>query len=127
MKPSTAKKKGADTEILYVDYLKQNGVPNAERRHLNGVYDKGDIAGWNAHDGSWNVVVEVKSGGRASVTATTALARRTRRRQDTGRVEPPRCSEGTSRAGGDGDSSSIQAADPQGRNHPPRVPLRRSS
>lgn len=62
MKPSTAKRKGADTEILYVDFLKKNGVPNAERRHLNGIYDKGDIAGWNAADGSWNVVVEVKSG-----------------------------------------------------------------
>jgi hypothetical protein len=62
MKPSTAKKKGADTEVKYVDYLRSHGVPNAERRHLNGVLDKGDIAGWNASDGSWNVVVEVKSG-----------------------------------------------------------------
>jgi len=62
MKTSTAKRKGAETEIKYVDYLKSNGVPNAERRHLNGIFDKGDIAGWNAADGSWNVVVEVKSG-----------------------------------------------------------------
>ncbi len=62
MKPSTSKRKGAETEIKYVEFLKKNGIPNAERRHLNGVYDKGDIAGWNAPDGSWNVVVEVKSG-----------------------------------------------------------------
>lgn len=62
MKPSTAKRKGSETEVKYVEYLKRNGVPNAERRHLNGVFDKGDIAGWNAPDASWNVVVEVKSG-----------------------------------------------------------------
>lgn len=67
MKPSTAKAKGAATETLYVDFLRRNGVPNAERRHLNGVMDKGDVAGWNAADGSWNVVVEIKSGASLSI------------------------------------------------------------
>jgi len=67
MKPSTAKAKGAATEVAYVDFLRKNGVPNAERRHLNGVLDKGDVAGWNAPDGSWNVVVEIKSGAVLSI------------------------------------------------------------
>jgi len=62
MKPGTAKAKGAQTEALWVEFLRRNGVCNAERRHLAGVFDKGDIAGWCAHDGSWNVVSEVKSG-----------------------------------------------------------------
>lgn len=67
MKPSTAKAKGAQTETLYVEYLKANGVPNAERRHLSGAQDKGDIAGWCAPDGAWNICVEVKSGAKLNI------------------------------------------------------------
>lgn len=63
MKPSTAKAKGAQTEEKFVQYLISQGVVNAERRHLKGRFDQGDIAGWSAHDASWNVCVEVKSGG----------------------------------------------------------------
>jgi hypothetical protein len=62
MKPSTAKAKGAATEEMWVQFLRANGVPNAERRHLAGRFDKGDISGWSASDGSWNVCNEVKSG-----------------------------------------------------------------
>lgn len=62
MKPSTAKAKGAETEETWVQYLRTHGVPNAERRHLAGRFDKGDISGWAAIDGSWNVCNEVKSG-----------------------------------------------------------------
>lgn len=67
MKPGTAKAKGAATETAYVEFLKANGVPNAERRHLSGAYDKGDISGWCAVDGSWNVCVEVKSGASLNI------------------------------------------------------------
>lgn len=62
MKPSTAKAKGAKTEQIFVDFIKFKGVPNAERRHLSGQYDKGDIAGWVKPDGTRSVCVEVKSG-----------------------------------------------------------------
>lgn len=62
MKPYTAKSKGRETEQAWVDFLIGNGVPLAERRRLNGVEDRGDIAGWAAPDNSWRVVSEVKSG-----------------------------------------------------------------
>lgn len=62
MKPSTAKAKGAATEQMFVDWVKLHGAPNAERRHLSGQYDKGDIAGWVHGDGTKSVCVEVKSG-----------------------------------------------------------------
>ena len=56
MKPATAKAKGAATEQAFVDYLK-TWVTHAERRHLSGSADRGDIAGMPG----W--VWEVKSGG----------------------------------------------------------------
>lgn len=55
MKPSTAKAKGRETEQAFCDWLRTFGIP-AERRRLNGVEDKGDVAGWD------RVCVEVKSG-----------------------------------------------------------------
>ena len=58
MKPSTAKAKGRETEQAFVDWLKRHGVPHAERRRLEGVDDRGDIAGLPG------VVLEVKSGAR---------------------------------------------------------------
>lgn len=61
MKPGTAKRKGAETEEKFVQFLKGIGVPGAERRHLAGMNDKGDIAGWP------NVCVEVKSGAQLNV------------------------------------------------------------
>lgn len=67
MKPSTAKAKGAETEEKYVQYLIRKGIANAERRHLKGRYDQGDIAGWAAPDRAWNVCVEVKSGAALDV------------------------------------------------------------
>lgn len=62
MKPSTAKQKGLETENKFVAFLHRWGIKTAERRRLNGVLDKGDIAGWSQQDGSHSVVVEVKSG-----------------------------------------------------------------
>ena len=44
MKPSTAKAKGRETENQAVEWLRY-WWPNAERRRLQGVEDKGDIAG----------------------------------------------------------------------------------
>jgi len=67
MKPSTAKAKGRECEKAWVNFLKENGVPNAERRRLNGVEDRGDISGWNSSEaqehGGWRICSEVKSGG----------------------------------------------------------------
>lgn len=66
LKPSTAKAKGADTEIKFVTWLIEKwGIVNAERRHLNGVIDKGDIAGWSQNKNGVkmkDVCCEVKSG-----------------------------------------------------------------
>lgn len=69
MKPSTAKTKGAKTEADFVDWIKLRGVPNAERRHLSGQYDKGDVAGWVKGDGQKSVCVEVKSGASLKLPA----------------------------------------------------------
>lgn len=67
MKPATAKRKGAETEELFVQYLRSKGIVNAERRHLSGANDKGDIAGWVQRDGSKSVAVEVKSGAQLTI------------------------------------------------------------
>lgn len=56
MKPATAKRKGATTEQMWVDYLREHGWPFAERRHLAGVADRGDVAGVPG------VTCEIKSG-----------------------------------------------------------------
>lgn len=58
MKPATAKAKGAKTEQLWVDYLRDCGWPFVERRHLAGTADRGDITGMPG------VTCEVKSGAR---------------------------------------------------------------
>jgi ATP:corrinoid adenosyltransferase len=42
---SASKKKGTGWETAVVQFLKENGVPHAERRALNGTKDRGDIAG----------------------------------------------------------------------------------
>ncbi len=42
---SASKRKGTGWETSVVQYLKENGVPHAERRALNGAKDRGDIAG----------------------------------------------------------------------------------
>lgn len=42
---SASKRKGTGWETAVVTYLKENGVPHAERRTLNGAKDRGDIAG----------------------------------------------------------------------------------
>lgn len=58
MKPATAKRKGAATEEEWVRYLRAVGWPYAERRHLAGAFDRGDVAGCPG------VTVEIKSGAR---------------------------------------------------------------
>ena len=61
MKPATAKSKGRETEQRLVRYLREHGVPYAERRRLTGSADQGDITGWPG------VCVEVKSGARLAI------------------------------------------------------------
>lgn len=67
MKPSTAKAKGRETENMFVAWLHAFGVKAAERRRLNGVLDKGDIAGWYDNSGERSVCIEVKSGAQLSL------------------------------------------------------------
>jgi hypothetical protein len=67
MDPKTAKRKGVETENLWVSWLISHGIARAERRRLQGSADKGDIAGWCASDKSWNVVSEVKSGAKLNI------------------------------------------------------------
>lgn len=45
MKPATAKAKGRETENQAVAWLIEQGWTEAERRRLQGVLDKGDVAG----------------------------------------------------------------------------------
>lgn len=66
MKPATAKRKGAETEEEWVRFLRAVGWPYAERRHLAGVADRGDIAGCPG------VTVEVKSGARIDLSTWMA-------------------------------------------------------
>lgn len=42
---SQSKQKGTAWESAVVAFLRENGVPHAERRALNGATDRGDIAG----------------------------------------------------------------------------------
>lgn len=57
MNPRTAKTKGAQTEQMLCDWLRTRGVIHAERRHLSGANDRGDVTGWPG------ICVEAKSGG----------------------------------------------------------------
>lgn len=52
---SKQKQKGTAAETAVVNWLKEHGRKNVERRTLAGVLDRGDIAGLN------NVVIEVKN------------------------------------------------------------------
>lgn len=61
MKPATAKAKGRETENAFVEFLRRNGVPHAERRRLTGSKDQGDITGWPG------VCVEIKSGATLAI------------------------------------------------------------
>lgn len=61
MKPGTAKTKGRETESAYVEWVSGFTGLQLERRRLQGVADKGDIAGWP------DVCVEVKSGAQLDI------------------------------------------------------------
>lgn len=68
LKPSTAKTKGAATEIAAVkEFQEVYNLKNVERRHLSGSCDKGDIAGWARLDKSRSVCVEIKSGATLAI------------------------------------------------------------
>lgn len=60
---SASRRKGTAAESAIVNYLREHGVPHAERRALSGAKDRGDIAGIAG------VVVEVKSGARLELPA----------------------------------------------------------
>lgn len=55
---SASKRKGTSWESAIVDFLRERGVPYAERRALAGTQDRGDIAGIPG------VVIEAKSAAR---------------------------------------------------------------
>ena len=65
---SAAKKKGTAAETAIVNYLRAMGFVQAERRSLNGSYDRGDIAGLPS------VVIEVKNCARQELGAWVAEA-----------------------------------------------------
>lgn len=60
---SASRRKGTAAESAIVNYLREHGVPHAERRALSGAKDRGDIAGIPG------VVLEVKSGARLELPA----------------------------------------------------------
>lgn len=73
MTPGTAKRKGAETEEAFCQWLKTHGAPHAERRHLKGRADQGDVAGWP------QVCVEVKSGASIDIAGWLAELKREQR------------------------------------------------
>lgn len=66
------KAKGRSAESAVVDLARRSGWPHAERRRLEGVQDRGDIAGMPG------VVVEVKSGARLALAEWMAETERER-------------------------------------------------
>lgn len=76
MKPASIKAKGRNAENLVVGYLRQWFGEQVERRRLNGVHDRGDIAGVP------NTVIEVKSGARIDLPGWLAEAERERVNDD---------------------------------------------
>lgn len=60
---SASKKKGTAWESAVVAFLRENGVPHAERRTLGGTKDRGDVAGIPG------VVIECKSAARLCLAA----------------------------------------------------------
>lgn len=66
---NVAKRKGTAWETAVVGFFKANGFPNAERRALSGVLDRGDIAGFP-------MVVECKATQRIDLGVFMAEAER---------------------------------------------------
>ena len=60
MNPTANRRKGAAFEQAVAGYLARHGFPNAERRHLAGTNDRGDMAGVIDSDGD-PFVIEVKN------------------------------------------------------------------
>jgi hypothetical protein len=65
---SAAKKKGTSAETAVVNFLRDSGFIQAERRTLNGAKDRGDIAGLPG------TVIEVKNCARQELGAWVAEA-----------------------------------------------------
>lgn len=60
---SASKRKGTNWESAIVQYLRDNGVPHAERRALCGNKDRGDIAGIPG------IAIEAKSAARIELAS----------------------------------------------------------
>lgn len=69
---SRSKAKGTAWESAIVTYLRDNGVPHAERRALAGTLDRGDIAGIPG------IVIEAKSAARLDLAGWLAEAEQER-------------------------------------------------
>jgi hypothetical protein len=67
---SASKRKGTGWESAVVNYLRDHGVPHAERRTSNGAHDRGDIAGIP------QVIIEAKNCARIELAAWLDEARR---------------------------------------------------
>lgn len=76
MKPASIKAKGRNAENLVATYLQRWFGDHIERRRLNGIHDRGDIAGVR------NTVIEVKSGARIDLPGWLAEAEQERVNDD---------------------------------------------
>jgi hypothetical protein len=65
---SASKKKGTSAETAVVNFLRDSGFTQAERRTLNGAKDRGDIAGLPG------TVIEVKNCARQELASWVAEA-----------------------------------------------------
>jgi hypothetical protein len=77
---SKSRAKGTAWETMIVNYLREHGVPYAERRALGGIQDRGDVAGIH------RVVIEAKSAVRIDLAGWVdeAEAERKNDRADVG-------------------------------------------
>lgn len=73
---SNNKRKGAAFEQAVADYLAHQFDQPVERRHLAGIHDRGDIAGFTV--GGQRVVVECKNTTKLELSAHLAEAERER-------------------------------------------------
>ncbi|MEU5549223.1 hypothetical protein ABZ738_05590 [Micromonospora sp. NPDC047793] len=76
---SASKRKGTAWESAVTEFLRQHGVPHAERRTLNGAKDRGDIAGIPG------VVIECKNEKTATLASYVTEAE-TERANDGARI-----------------------------------------
>jgi len=69
-----SKRKGTDAEIKLLAWLKENGHPEAVRNPPMGAKDVGDLRMYNAEEGTYNYVIEVKNWADQTAAINQGLA-----------------------------------------------------